>query len=251
MREMFLENGFNDFLSKPIDTVKLDKVLKKWIPAGKRRGVPGGETCGQDAALPPGTALPDIAGLDVDAGITRMGGAPGRYLDLLETFRRDAQAALALLETTPDNSSIRSFTTAVHALKSALTNIGADGLSKTAALLEEAGRAADISALGSGLPGFREELAALTAHIAEYTASARPPDDEGLVTPEILQASAQLANALEAGDIDATDAALARLQTLPLSGKQRADVSEIEDCILTADFRKALDAVTVLRRNGE
>jgi signal transduction histidine kinase/CheY-like chemotaxis protein len=37
MREMFLANGFNDFLSKPIDVLELDAVLARWIPAGKRR----------------------------------------------------------------------------------------------------------------------------------------------------------------------------------------------------------------------
>ena len=31
-REMFLESGFDDFLAKPIDTTKLDTILKKWIP---------------------------------------------------------------------------------------------------------------------------------------------------------------------------------------------------------------------------
>jgi signal transduction histidine kinase/ActR/RegA family two-component response regulator len=29
--KMFLENGFNDFLSKPMDIMKLDAVLKKWV----------------------------------------------------------------------------------------------------------------------------------------------------------------------------------------------------------------------------
>jgi FixJ family two-component response regulator len=33
---MFLENGFNDFLSKPIDTVKLDELLRRWIPKDKQ-----------------------------------------------------------------------------------------------------------------------------------------------------------------------------------------------------------------------
>jgi CheY-like chemotaxis protein len=47
MREMFLENGFNDFLSKPIDMVQLNRVLAQWIPAGKRRNVP------EDAAAAP------------------------------------------------------------------------------------------------------------------------------------------------------------------------------------------------------
>jgi CheY-like chemotaxis protein len=31
MREMFLESGFSDYLSKPIDITKLDKLLAMWI----------------------------------------------------------------------------------------------------------------------------------------------------------------------------------------------------------------------------
>jgi len=36
MREMFIEKGFNDFLSKPIDVGKLDEILNRWIPKEKR-----------------------------------------------------------------------------------------------------------------------------------------------------------------------------------------------------------------------
>ena len=36
MREFFLENGFNDFMSKPVDVVKLDSVLENWIPREKQ-----------------------------------------------------------------------------------------------------------------------------------------------------------------------------------------------------------------------
>jgi len=32
MRDMFMQSGFDDFLSKPIDTVVLNSVLEKWIP---------------------------------------------------------------------------------------------------------------------------------------------------------------------------------------------------------------------------
>jgi CheY-like chemotaxis protein len=35
MKNMFLENGFNDYLSKPIDVVKLDEVVRNWIPESK------------------------------------------------------------------------------------------------------------------------------------------------------------------------------------------------------------------------
>ena len=36
MREMFIEKGFNDFLTKPIDIVKLDDMLERWISKEKR-----------------------------------------------------------------------------------------------------------------------------------------------------------------------------------------------------------------------
>jgi CheY-like chemotaxis protein len=40
-REMFLENSFNDFLSKPIDTVQLNAIMDKWLPKEKKisRGI--------------------------------------------------------------------------------------------------------------------------------------------------------------------------------------------------------------------
>jgi len=40
MREMFLSNGFNDFLAKPIGTAELDTLLQKWIPAEKQQSPP-------------------------------------------------------------------------------------------------------------------------------------------------------------------------------------------------------------------
>jgi CheY-like chemotaxis protein len=44
MKEMFLQNGFNDFLSKPIEISKLNDILEKWIPPEKRREAPETET---------------------------------------------------------------------------------------------------------------------------------------------------------------------------------------------------------------
>jgi len=36
MRQFFLENGFSDFMSKPVDVVKLNSVLEKWLPKEKQ-----------------------------------------------------------------------------------------------------------------------------------------------------------------------------------------------------------------------
>jgi len=37
VREMFLANGFNDFLSKPVNTGELVRILENWLPAEKIR----------------------------------------------------------------------------------------------------------------------------------------------------------------------------------------------------------------------
>ncbi|MDR2668913.1 MAG: transporter substrate-binding domain-containing protein, partial [Desulfovibrio sp.] len=59
MREMFLENGFNDVLAKPIDIGKLDAVLKQWIPVGKRFKAPPDGTS-ENAFGEPLPALPPL-----------------------------------------------------------------------------------------------------------------------------------------------------------------------------------------------
>ena len=35
-QEMYIQNGFDDFLSKPFDRTRLDELLKKWIPKEAR-----------------------------------------------------------------------------------------------------------------------------------------------------------------------------------------------------------------------
>jgi signal transduction histidine kinase/CheY-like chemotaxis protein len=247
MREMFLQKGMDDFLSKPIDPTKLDALLKKWIPADKRRNAPpdraDGESGPEDIA--PESALPEIAGVDVAAGIARIGGSQEHYLNLLEMFRRDAQAGSALLEKEPDDHTLHAFVTRTHGLKTALANIGAMALSQMAALLEKAGREGDRAAIRDTLPQFREELAALTARIGEVLAGVRSGDGEepGDPTAEIL---ARLLEALEAKDIDAIYAELPHLQSLPVTGEQREAVGEIVDFILTPDFQKAAEAINAL-----
>jgi len=172
VRENFLASGFNDFLAKPINTTDLDALLRKWIPAAKQKGVTDeGEAAPVDEEEE--SALPEIEGLDVAAGMDIIGGSPGLYRELLRVFLKDVAARFALLEAGPDTADLPDFTIAVHALKSALANIGANGLSESAAGLERAGREGDLALIHDRLPSFRAGLAALAARIDEATADDR------------------------------------------------------------------------------
>jgi signal transduction histidine kinase/HPt (histidine-containing phosphotransfer) domain-containing protein len=244
LREMFRENGFNDVLAKPIEIGRLDALLKQWLPAGKRRKAPPDDA-------PPASPLPTIAGVDAVLGLARIGGSHSLYLRLLAVFGTDAEACLARIAQEPDAASLPAFTTQVHAAKSALANIGADGLSREAARLEKAGKEADMPFIRKMLPVFREKLAALAARIGAALAPNAPDapgaaDDAQDLDPAVAELLETLRDALEAVDIDATDAALARLQALPLPAALRCAVDETAERVLIADFHKAMETVAGL-----
>jgi len=191
MREMFIENGFNDFLAKPIDVSKLDEMLGRWIPKEKRKQVKGmgngelgmGSEVSKHGELPntqspltetplptSHSLLPTIPGVDVKKGIAMTGGKEERYRSLLALLCKDVEERLPLLQKTEeaDLSSadiISALVTQFHALKGASANLGAEKVSAEAAALEAAGKAGNIEFIGKQLPVFMETLKAFVKDI--------------------------------------------------------------------------------------
>jgi signal transduction histidine kinase/FixJ family two-component response regulator/HPt (histidine-containing phosphotransfer) domain-containing protein len=172
MREMYLENGFDDFLAKPINVSQLDAILQKWVFAAKQQSAAQDAESPSEGAVAGQLPLPGAPGLDIEAGMANVGGDPDSYRQLLQMFLKDAKANFALLGDVPNIGSLQQFTTYVHAMKSSLAYIGAKELSESAALLESAGRTADIVLIKGGLAPFREGLAALLDSIGEALADA-------------------------------------------------------------------------------
>jgi CheY-like chemotaxis protein len=239
MKEMFLQNGFSDFLSKPIEVSKLSKIMEKWIPADKREQPPGDVVV---SAIVGSTSLPDIEGLDALAGLAQVGGAQNRYMNLLELFCRDARARLPRFSKMPDVEERKDFTTQVHALKSALASIGAADLAVVAASLEEAGRVGDMSTIHSELDAFHDALKVLLERTEAALTQTRHQDggdSSGRQSRREYELWVQLKDALAKEDIDVIDNALENLKFLPLSLDTRDVLSEVTERILSAEFKKA------------
>ena len=146
--EMFIENGFTEFISKPIDLIVFDACLRRYIKdkqnpkmIEKTQHKPdntGGEVKGQ--------AEPD----DFAAG-------------LVKAFLIDARKAVDILEPLIqarrfDEDTIKTFVIQVHAMKSALHNIGYSSLAEAALKLELAGKKADIEVINSEAPQFVDSI---------------------------------------------------------------------------------------------
>jgi len=200
MREMFLENGFNDFLSKPIDVSKLDEMLGRWISKEKREKGSGESGVGSsehqssydntnnlhsnstnrdsplstpNSPLPtpnspppiPTPSLPDIPGVDTAKGIAMTGGTITAYRKVLSLFCKDVEQRLPLLQNAPEADALPAFVTQVHSLKSASASIGAQEVSSMAAGLEAIGKAGDAAFIRESLPDFVKQLEELTKNI--------------------------------------------------------------------------------------
>jgi signal transduction histidine kinase/CheY-like chemotaxis protein len=70
MREMFMAHGFDDYISKPIETAKLNELMEKWIP-GEARLVIEPDT----PLAPENLETLEIEGLDAESGLRRIGGS--------------------------------------------------------------------------------------------------------------------------------------------------------------------------------
>jgi signal transduction histidine kinase/CheY-like chemotaxis protein/HPt (histidine-containing phosphotransfer) domain-containing protein len=139
-KEMFLSNGFNDFLSKPIDTVKLDAVLSKWLPEKKQEK---SKTRKVAIVSETGSSI-KIEGINTKKGISMTGGTPELYIQTLATFHKDGVKKIEEIKKCLETDNYPLYTTYIHALKSASASIGASELSETAKALEVASRKEDL-----------------------------------------------------------------------------------------------------------
>jgi len=161
MTEMFLSNGFNDFLSKPIDIVLLNTILEKWIPKEKRAGSADKAANTNESGLP---AI-EIEGLDVKKGFHLTGGKIEYYYETLAAFYEDGLERIMEIKKCLDTGNLDLYTIHVHALKSASASIGSDKIPEAAYLLETAGKTNDLAFIEANNESFLLELKQLLNHI--------------------------------------------------------------------------------------
>ena len=249
MREMFLEKGFNDFLSKPIEIARLNEILERWIPREKRRAISSQNSTDTVRDVIPD--FPEIEGLDVSIGLSRVAGSWERYWGLLDVFLHDINQRIVFLEkpspkSTPAN--LKTFITHVHGLKSALANIGARALSESSALLEAAGRRGDIAFIHEHLDGFRAGLSSLGELIGQAITDNHfrdTPRKNGEKTDDSRWdlGIVRLKTALKTEDVDGMDEAMTTLRSLPSNGKRHALILKVSELILISEFGQALQAI--------
>ncbi|MDR3214245.1 MAG: diguanylate cyclase [Azoarcus sp.] len=276
MRDTFLAAGMNDFVSKPIDSDNLDKVLVRWLPRDKlvycdgetpdaglaSRPVPDAsgstETRIPEAAASPerhcarGEAIQTAhePAIDRAAGLATFMDDEALYTRILTDFHAKHHAAAAGIADMLAADRRQDAHRLVHTLKSEAAAIGAAHLSAAAADAEtllavdtDATRTANVlAALAAALQPVLTELERLTQH-AEANREAAP--DTQMDKDQAFALLDKLEPLLATGSADCLDMSddIHRLLS-PLGPVYEIFAAQMRDL----DFPSALETLSMLQQ---
>ena len=187
-KDTYLNAGFDDYLSKPIDLSKLQDIMIKYLPAGICDIIDGVEEADDDEILDfapvseeEGTNEGDASdvkgsmeklsdlGFNTKAGIGYCANDEDFYIEMLQTFADEYEEKSGLIKEDYEKKDIADYQIRVHALKSTAKTIGADELSAIALEQENAAKAQDAGAIENGVNALLEKYSEVVKNIKSVT----------------------------------------------------------------------------------
>ena len=161
IKSMFLKEGMNDFVAKPIEVKTFISKVKQWLPKEKIIKTES------DLQYLEKVDYPEIADLDVEQAVDRLGSIE-LFNKILNEFYRTIQKKCSIIETFIKEKDYKSYTIEVHALKSSAKQIGANQLSEMAADLERYGKEMDIPFILAKTPEVFDKYHSYTELLRDY-----------------------------------------------------------------------------------
>ena len=234
--EMFLDNGFQAFLSKPIEIVRLDEVIRYWLRDKTKEGLPDGRQIevegqmladmrnGQDRRIRNERRLGQdrregldrrhrvrrIAGVDMDKGIERFGSEES-FLQVLRSYATNTRPLLEMFRTVSENN-LDAYMVAVHGIKGSSRGICAEMVGAEAEALEMAARSGAVGFVVENTPEFLETVLKLVTDIENMLGAINTEHPKPQADKPDAATLAELLTACENYDMDGVDAAMEKIE---------------------------------------
>ena len=157
-KEKMLQNGFTDYLTKPVKLFEMEQMLIKYLPESKVQKLEPESEDASDEQLT--EAVKAIEGLDTDCGIDYCGDAE-EYIEALKVFEASVKDKSAKLKELSLNNDAEGISLLAHSIKSTSRAIGAKELSACAEDLEKTAKDLDKEALTEKVSLFAEKYESL------------------------------------------------------------------------------------------
>jgi CheY-like chemotaxis protein len=228
-KDMFLQNGFQDFISKPVELAHLDAIIRKWVKSKEREQAHEDrpmQADGDDDA--PGSGLrgaldrlsgngrresgmENISGLDMARLTARLGGNMQMCRHVLQSFVKHNRPLLDEIDGVTQ-ARLPGHAIAVHGIKGALRSIGGDTLGEKAEALEKASKAGDFDFVRAHNAAFVQSARQLMDRIDAFLCEGAPRESRPRKGAPDAAALLRVHAACEKYDIDEIDAAMAELE---------------------------------------
>jgi signal transduction histidine kinase/CheY-like chemotaxis protein/HPt (histidine-containing phosphotransfer) domain-containing protein len=224
--ELFLKNGFDGFIAKPINIHQMNSVLNKFI---RDRQSP--EVIGEVRRQ---YALSKISTRDTNFKMSST-------MEL--AFARDAKKKLLVLESISNNinaateDDLKSFAINANALKSVLANVGERALSKAAHELEKAGLEGNRKIISSDTPAFLDSLSEIIQKIdSNDDTNVFDDEDTAYLRTKLLE----LRYACTAYDKKLAKNILSEIYSKRWSRQTKELLSTLSELLLHSDFEEVI-----------
>ena len=253
-REQCLEVGMQDHIAKPVDPEEMFSTLAQWIKPASPQPLPAITYLEEDLQdepqqkKVPTSTLPEIAGIDVQAGLKRMGGNLKGYMGLLAKFRANQGGTVTTIRKSLANKDRETAERLAHTLKGVSATIGTVVLQEKAKVLESGIKHGEES---TQIEALLTETATILGEICaaiDHTLPASKPDAAPQYAETETEQTINERNALfqEASrQLAVFDAAvehtMASLQKLQLSHDMTKVVEKIAEKVANYDFEGAAE----------
>ncbi len=243
VRELFINEGMNDFLAKPIEINNLNEILLKWIPKNKQESVKvsdvQNESCNTDKKII------EIDEVDTVSGLRLLDNNYDDYIDILKTFLLDGLKKKLSLNEHFKNNNIDAFRIEIHAVKSASATIGALKIFEQARLLELAAIENDMVFLRQNVREFLDDFEVVLDNIGNYVNELNDEDEAKIVGDiSMLQEKLRdLTDAVYYVDIEIIDKVLEELFKFDWGSEIFSLLSSVKEYISAYEYDETLPLV--------
>ncbi len=242
-REKYLESGFNDYMTKPIDPELLERVLMEYLPQDKIHTFKAEADESEVKELPQELiTLRETAGIDIEEGL-RNNGTSDVYISLLEIFYESMDEKVAELTEFYNTENFYDYTVKVHALKSSAKIVGAMELADQALQLELAGKEDNIDFIRDNHDKLMEEISRLKQPLSDMFEKS---DQAVLLASDDLMEVAymQLSNAASDRDQEMLDIIIRDMGDYVIPDNEAGKWEQVTKSVEERDYERILRIVS-------
>ena len=268
-RQMYIDEGFNDYISKPVDTVRLEQILLEYLPPelvirninddnesqesisvnvsyfdAEHEHKENTDTVTEsivqamnnDTESESSNPYKNIPGIDYDAAVTNCG-TEETFVQALEIFYNSLDKKADEIQKFEKQKDIKNYTVLVHALKSAARLVGALDLSANAKYLEECGDKNDIHEIETKTPALLSQYRSYKPVLEKVFGKNEPDMSLPEISPsELKELYSMIKSFAEDFDLDNIDKMMEETKNYRIPESEREKFEKVKECVTNADW---------------